>query len=136
MHPFARMHDNASEGELDLLLAEIADYQVTHASLLKSPRLQVQLDSPVALAFPIGVSVFPSPFPRGLFKHAVDLQVPYNTLYMRVADDHKWLGKVLATLFEHDDFARKLWDIWVQVRAEGEVQPLRLVEHCSMAKTS
>ncbi|KAK1766464.1 hypothetical protein QBC33DRAFT_588607 [Phialemonium atrogriseum] len=110
--------------QFEALLAQIADYQLAHGSLLSLPLLRERLDSPVPIARPVGVSVFPTPFPSALFHDALSLQQPMNRLYVQVAGDPEWLGEVLAELRQHDEFVAKLWSIWERVRDEGEVQSL------------
>jgi glutathione synthase len=45
------------------------------------------------------VSLFPSPFPRGLFKQAQSLQTVYNELYAAIASNENFLE---ATMKEYD----------------------------------
>ena len=113
-----------TDEQVEALLAQISQYQLAHGSLLSAPLLTETLDCPVPIARPVGVSVFPTPFPGKLFRHALALQEPMNELYIRVAADPEWLGKVLTELRKHDAFVAKLWSIWERVRDEGEVQKL------------
>ncbi|OTB03817.1 hypothetical protein M426DRAFT_73731 [Hypoxylon sp. CI-4A] len=114
-----------SEEYLESILCEIEDYQLTHGSLLKIPRSFTDLESPVALARPIGVSIAPTPFPRQQFEHALNIQTLFNELYMNIAEDDVWLQSIVKKLGEVDEFAATLWSIWERVRDEGEVQLLR-----------
>jgi glutathione synthase len=114
-----------SQEQFEGLVSQISDYQLTHGSLLKTPGLQARLDSAVPFAYPIGVSAFPSPFPRRLFHHALSIQHLFNELYAKISEDDTWLGHVLAGLRENDDFTQKLWNIWEQVKIEGEASQLR-----------
>ena len=115
-----------SDDELDRILLELEDFQLVHGSLLKIPRgFNADIDSPVAIARPIGISVIPTPFPRAHFNHALELQTVFNELYIKVSEDEPFLRGILERLKETDEFAAKLWDIWQRVRADGEVQPVR-----------
>lgn len=114
-----------TEKQFEALRAQIADYQLTHGSLLTMPFLSTKLDSCVPLSRPIGVTMFPTPFPRRLFLQALELQPLMNVLYARVAEDAEWLASVLVGLRQHDDFTAKLWSVWERISGEGEVQPLR-----------
>ncbi|KAI1134777.1 glutathione synthase [Hypoxylon sp. FL0543] len=114
-----------SEQQLEKILSELEDYQITHGSLLKIPRNLTDFESPVAVARPIGVSVVPTSFPRFHFQQAIDLQAPFNELYINVAEDDGWLQTIIKKLGEVDEFASILWSIWERVRDEGEVQELR-----------
>ena len=73
-----------TEEQAESLIADIKDWQLTHGSLLKL----VQTDEEnTVLAHPVGVSVFPTVFPRHLFQEALGLQRVYNKLYTAVAED-------------------------------------------------
>ena len=112
-----------SEEELKSLVAEIKDYQITHGSLIKAVRHEQPHTVP---AIPIGVSLFPTPFPRSSFLKACSLQVLFNKLYARVAEDKTWLYETLKHVIEADAFVKSLWEIYCQVRDELLVQPIAL----------
>ena len=115
-----------SDYELERILSELEDFQFVHGSLLKIPRgFNADIDSPVAVARPVGISVIPTPFPRARFDQAFELQTVFNDLYLRVSEDEEFLRGILENLRNTDEFAAKLSDIWERVRADGEVQPLR-----------
>ena len=121
-----------SDDEINAILSELEDYQLTHGSLLKIPRgFAKDIDSPIAIARPIGISVIPTAFPRAQFQHAVRIQGAFNELYAKVAEDHAWLEGILEELRRKttaDGFVAKLWGIWERVvREDGgeEVQPWR-----------
>ncbi|KAI0829589.1 glutathione synthase [Hypoxylon sp. FL0890] len=116
---------NLSEEHIEKLLSEVEDYQISQGSLLKIPRNLTDFESPVAVARPIGVSVLPTLFPRIRFHQALDIQAPFNELYINISEDDIWLQTVIKKLGEVDEFATKLWSIWERVRDEGEVQQLR-----------
>ena len=73
------------------LIKTVTDWQYMHGSLLKIPP-----DTGRVLARPIGVAVFPTPFPKACFDEARELQRIYNLLYVRLSEDEQWLRK--ATL--------------------------------------
>lgn len=79
-----------SNHHLESLIKNAIDWQYMHGSLLKIPP-----DSDEILAHPIGISLFPTPFPKMLFEDAHALQVLYNKLYARVACDEEWLFQCL-----------------------------------------
>ncbi|KAI0482061.1 glutathione synthetase [Xylariaceae sp. FL0804] len=114
-----------TQDQIEQLHGEVEDYQIARGSLLKTPRSHPDLDSAVAVACPVGVSLRPTPFPRSQFRRALALQTTFNELYIRVVEDQDWLERVVVELAETDEFARKLWSIWERVKTEGEVQPLR-----------
>jgi hypothetical protein len=129
-----------SQEQLSNLIFNIKDYQVTHGMLLKYGP-----DANSIYAVPVGVSLFPSLFPESLFEEAKELQVLYNRLYARVAEDEEWLLEVLEgsvcysesmntassllmgnvlvySLIRDDEFAGTLWRIYQEVKREGYVQ--------------
>ena len=83
---------NLTDPHLLHLITTITDYQFLHGSVLKIPPYTGQ-----TLARPIGISVFPTPFPRKLFEEAQDLQKVWNELYARitVAEKGGWLERIL-----------------------------------------
>jgi glutathione synthase len=112
-----------SDEQLEVLVEDIKDWQLTHGSLLKL--VNTDEDSTV-LAHPVGACLFPTLFPRKLFEQALDLQKTYNKLYTRVAEDGEWLSETLKGLIETDDLAKTLWEIHQEVRDEGYVQDASL----------
>ncbi|TVY12939.1 Glutathione synthetase large chain [Lachnellula arida] len=104
-----------SDSQLENLVSEIKDWQITHGSLLKL--VNTDQDSTV-LTRPVGTCLFPTLFPRERFEQALGLQKTYNKLYARVAEDEEWLYDTL----KDDEFARILWGIHEEVKKEGYVQ--------------
>ena len=80
-----------SQQQFSDLVFNIKDYQLTHGMLLKYGS---NADS--VHAVPVGVSAFPNLFPRSRFEDARQLQMVYNKLYARVAEDEEWLFGVLG----------------------------------------
>lgn len=103
------------------LLAQIKDWQLNHGSLLKLVQSETEHS---VLARPVGVSVFPTLFPRRSFQHALDLQTTYNELYCAVAEDEEWLWDVTKDLVPVDPLAAALWHVHHEVKKVGSVQPL------------
>jgi glutathione synthetase len=105
------------------LVSDIKDWQITHGSLLKL----VQTDEENTVkCHPVGTTIFPTLFPKELFHEAHALQKAYNKLYAAVAEDDEWLFDVLKELFDVDDLASTLWEIYQEVKEEGFVQDLTL----------
>ncbi|KAH9889630.1 glutathione synthetase [Xylariomycetidae sp. FL2044] len=118
-------HAQFFDARLEEIIAELEDYQISHGSLLKIPRGVSDIESTVAIARPIGVSVVPTAFPRQLFETALRIRGLFDKLYIKLAESDSWLEGVVSELRNTDDFANKLWTIWERVRDEGEVQPWR-----------
>ncbi|KAL9131696.1 MAG: hypothetical protein Q9217_000437 [Psora testacea] len=89
-----------SEEHLDYLIDIIRDWQFEHGSLLKFPP-----DSGKIIARPIGVSVFPSDYPKKCFEEARNLQIAFNLLYAAVACDGPWLHEALRKLIDSNSMA-------------------------------
>jgi len=109
--------------QLTLLLSQTQDDQLVHGSIIKHfPRHNAYLhpDAQDAhgppFATPIGVSLFPSLFPRRLFQQALDLQTSWNELYAKVAVDEDWLQEVLGELIKEDELCSVLWDIHLRAK--------------------
>lgn len=83
--------ENTSNAEaLEYLINDVHDWQYMHGSLLRIPP-----DTGSILAHPVGVALFPTPFPKALFEQAMALQEIYNKLYIAVIGDEQWLSHVL-----------------------------------------
>lgn len=120
----ARLNDqlkmDLSEDEVELLVSEVKDYQITHGSLLKLVKFEEPSTVP---ARPVGVSLTTTPFPRQQFHEAFSLQTIFNELYIRAACDPEWLHSTLGPLLKRDAFFASLWDVYTQVEKAGVVQP-------------
>lgn len=111
----------SSEKQSISLLDDIKDWQLNNGSLMKL----VQTDQGhTVLSRPIGVSVFPTPFPEGLFCEAQDLQLVFNELYTAVACDEEWLQSTLRDLITVDHFTATLWNIHLAVKECKYVQAI------------
>lgn len=122
-HAIPKHPPDLSETQLDALITEAKDWQLTHGSLLK---LVLREQENTVPAVPIGVALFPTLFPRRLFAEAADLQQCFNQLYMAIAEDDAWLEQALGSLIESDHLVKTLWRIHCQVRSEGFAQTLNL----------
>ncbi|KAF2173138.1 hypothetical protein M409DRAFT_17085 [Zasmidium cellare ATCC 36951] len=111
------------DDQVDRLVSEIHDYQITHGSLLKLVRLQ-EHGNPSVPCRPVSVSLLPTAFPGRLFDDALALQQSFNELYVRASNDHQWLESVLRPLLQYDEFVRVLWKIVQDTRKRGQAQPI------------
>lgn len=73
------------------------------------------------------IALFPSPFPRRLFRLVQKLQNPYNVLYARVAMDWTFLDRVMGEegIANVDEFVGQLWSKWKALRNEGPFAQVR-----------
>ncbi|KAL3103554.1 hypothetical protein niasHT_029697 [Heterodera trifolii] len=75
-------------------------------------------------AVPPPIALFPSPFPRELYDHAVNVQQAMNELYFRVASDHDFLMDAFKDVVKGDPFMARFVQIAKMVHDEGIHQPL------------
>ncbi|KAK4990698.1 hypothetical protein LTR66_006739 [Elasticomyces elasticus] len=108
---------------LSRLITEVKDWQTTHGSLLKLVGTE---NKHTVSSRPIGVSLFPTFFPKEYFGEASNVQTLYNKLYVAISEDPQWLFDVLQDLIQGDHLANALWKIHTQVEHEGVVQDLTL----------
>jgi glutathione synthase len=108
-----------SEEQILALLGQIQDWQINHGSLLKLVKSQTERS---VLSYPVGVTVFPSVFPRSQFYRAMDLQPIYNELYATIAGNEEWLYNATKDLIPTEPLADALWDIHQQAKRAGPIQ--------------
>ncbi|KAJ5985564.1 hypothetical protein N7522_012760 [Penicillium canescens] len=108
-----------SEDQMINLLEQIKDWQINHGFLLK---LMPSEEEHSVLSYPVGVSVFPTPFPRTQFNRAIDLQKIYNELYCAIAENENWLYSVTKDLIPVEPLACALWGIYEETKKAGIVQ--------------
>ncbi|KAI9653819.1 MAG: hypothetical protein M1831_005686 [Alyxoria varia] len=118
----------ARQEDLQQLLTELNDWQLTHGSLLKIFKRgsSASEEDRSFTARPVGVSLYPLPFPRDLFREAKELQFTFNELYSAVANDEGFLYECVKDLLPVDRLAAKLWEIHAAVSKEGYAQDLSL----------
>ncbi|KAJ5584002.1 uncharacterized protein N7459_003802 [Penicillium hispanicum] len=105
-----------SEERLLSLVAHIKDWQINHGSLLKLVRSETENS---VLSQPVGVSCFPTLFPRARFQQALELQHIYNKLYCSVAEDEEWIYSALQDLILVEPLAAALWSIYEAAKEAG-----------------
>ena len=112
-----------SDEELSDLVCKVKDWQLCHGSLLK---LVGSEDEHTVLARPIGVTLFPSPFPEYCFESARALCPVFNELYSAVAEDEDWLYETLKDLIETDVLVAALWSVHSMLKEHGYGQDVTL----------
>lgn len=98
------------------ITSQIQDWQINHGSLLKNISSSSAYSS---ICYPIGLSVFPTPFPKAQYDHARRLQYIYNKLYCTIAEDEQWIFEVIKDLIPVHPLAAALWDIHERVKSSG-----------------
>lgn len=111
----------------DIQLATLTHHATTYAlahGLTYLPPTPSQPPSPTSVIH-APLSLLPAPVPRALFQKAQWLQSIYNTLYARIAVDDDFLDQVMGAevgVGQADEFVRRLWQGWKEIREEGIVQ--------------
>ncbi|KAG6379415.1 glutathione synthase [Boletus reticuloceps] len=115
----------------DIQLTNLVQHATTYAlahGLAYLPAIPSQPPAPSSVTH-APISLLPAPVPRALFRKAQRLQSIYNDLYARVATDDDFLDQVMGAevgVGQADEFVRRLWKGWKEIREEGIVQPLHL----------
>jgi glutathione synthase len=110
-----------SEEKESLLVDNLEQWALTNSLVIYPPNFSSY--QPVVAP----TTLFPTPFPKVAFQEASDVQLSFNELYVKVASDIQWLGKILIELAEFDpDFTGKLWETYQKAEKIGIVQPLSL----------
>jgi glutathione synthase len=112
-----------SEKQLESLVENVHDYQLTHGSLLKIVNAEL---ADLAFSRPVPASLFPSRFPKKAFEDAVHIQGTFNELYARLATDEGYLSSVLQAQINDDPFTKTLWEIHLEAKSKGPAQPTTL----------
>jgi len=112
-----------SKEQLELLILLAASYSLC-CGVIYLPPAEHQPVIPNA-AIPAPFSLFPSLFPRHLFKRSKRIQRAFNILYARIAMNEQFLDRVMGAeqgLGKVDDFIGTLWAGWKQLREVGLAQ--------------
>jgi hypothetical protein len=107
--------------QLDYLTLQATTYALAHGLLYLPPTDGQPLLPIPTSAIHAPFTLFPTPFPKGLFERAQRLQHIYNVLYARVASDDAFLDKVLSAdtaVGRVDEFVGSLWRIWKDLRED------------------
>lgn len=72
----------------------------------------------------IPFTLFPSPFPKSLYKECLEIQPSVNTLMTKIANDIDFIEDTLSPIAQVDDFTRNLLKLNKIVQKEGLAQPI------------
>lgn len=104
------------------LISDIVDWQINHGSLLKRIDTETQFPDDAPQCYPVGVTVFPTLFPREQFDRACGLQIIYNELYCAMAEDEHWIFETIRDMIPIDPLAAALWGIHEEAKKVGYAQ--------------
>ncbi|CAH1759574.1 19591_t:CDS:2 [Entrophospora sp. SA101] len=120
---------NLSNENLEQLKKLAIDWSLSHGLNIRPKNFNQQQSSSSVLHAPI--SLLPTPFPRKQFDLVVELQPLFNILYHKLSNDHQLISNVIEEISNVDDFIAKLYDIYLKIRKEGNIQPITLGIHRS-----
>lgn len=111
-----------SKDDESLLACEIRDWAYGNGFTMVASSSEA--DDASANAVPAPVTMHPTPFPRSAFSRALQVQQPFNGLYMNIVSQHEgWLLEHLGQLAKFDqDFTGRLLDIHHSVVEAGVTQ--------------
>lgn len=94
---YSRYPPSISDELSSYIAAYVKNWTAEHGLLVRPSTHQVGQDTNPngVLATNAPVSLFPSPFPRKLFRQAQDLQTVYNELYAKIASNESFLETVM-----------------------------------------
>ena len=104
-----------------LNLAEDAkDFANTHGIVMRNKNdLRLNNFAPFTL--------FPSPFPEKLYRRAIEVETDLHELIHNGSKDHEFIENSLQSVIVHDEFTKKLYDIYLKTRTESQKQPIHLL---------
>ena len=94
---YASYPPNLTDEQKHYLVATVKNWSIQHGLTVRpNPSfVSPEQDPHAILATNAPVTLFPSPFSKAAFAHAESLQLPYNELYARIANDEEWLEEIL-----------------------------------------
>ncbi|KAJ3322635.1 hypothetical protein HDV06_002849 [Boothiomyces sp. JEL0866] len=95
---------NLPEEKQQELLKLAIDWATANGLIVRSPGTEMAVHAPFAL--------FPSPFPKQGYELAHKIQPLFNILVDRVAKDGEFLGSIMESLSESDEFTHRIYDIY------------------------
>ncbi|KAI8096912.1 glutathione synthetase [Halteromyces radiatus] len=119
----------SSSTQLNHIRAEAIDWALAHGLIVRPTTEKQQYFEHNAAVTHAPLALYPTPFPRAEFFKAKDLQIPWNTLIHRMSKDNLLLKELMETLSQVDDFMKRLYDIYLQVKTEGIAQSASLGIH-------
>ncbi|KAL7268784.1 Glutathione synthetase [Rhizina undulata] len=119
-----------SPPQKSFLVESLIDYALSHGVTVRAPPPPPPPPPPAEIGSPGGeesgfgscavhapVAVFPSPFPRACWERARSVQTAFNELYIKVACDEEWLGRIVDELSAVDEFIARLRGIQISAAA-------------------
>ncbi|CAH1404495.1 unnamed protein product [Nezara viridula] len=105
------------ENELNNFVSKVKDWALMHGIGMRSKN---NFDENSLVVAPF--TLFPSPIAKDCFNRAIRAQTLLNKLLHRLAYDPQFLDYALASVLEHDEFTRKLYEIYTEIRKTEPAQ--------------
>ncbi|KAF9982270.1 hypothetical protein BGZ65_003049, partial [Modicella reniformis] len=122
-----------SEEQLQILKDAALDFALSHGLVVRLP--PASKDSAVSTVADgvtnAPISLFPTLFPTKAFNDAVRIQPLFNQLVHDISQDDAFLKEIMESLSTVDDFVKRLYDLFNEVKKEGIAQPASLGVHRS-----
>ncbi|SCU96474.1 LAMI_0F06678g1_1 [Lachancea mirantina] len=113
-----------NDGSLEKrLIPEVLQWSIANGLLLYPPNFEI--DKPCNAP----TTLFPTPFPKKSFQHALALQTIYNEVYAKVAQgaSDDWLVGEIDNLAHFDpEFTGRLWGLYLKAKVQGISQKISL----------
>ncbi|KAF9906663.1 hypothetical protein EC991_000388 [Linnemannia zychae] len=131
----ANLASTLNEEQLQILKDAALDFALSHGLVVRPPP-PAHSDSHGIATLQEGVinapvALFPTPFPIKAFKNAIKIQPLYNQLVHDISKDDAFLKEIMESLSTVDDFVKRLYDLYLEVKKEGIAQSASLGVHRS-----
>ncbi|QSL66858.1 hypothetical protein MERGE_001245 [Pneumocystis wakefieldiae] len=113
------------KNQQDFLISELMDYVEVHGINIRIKHSE-QDKKHFFSHQNVPLTLYPSLFPSIAFEKAKAIQCDFNKLYAFIANDEEFMCQVMENLINIDDFIKKLWNIHLEVKKKGIVQPISL----------
>ncbi|KAF8942994.1 hypothetical protein BGZ47_005931 [Haplosporangium gracile] len=120
-----------NEEQLTILKHAALDFALSHGLVVRPPPSNDDATTQQGGVINAPVTLFPTPFPINAFNNAVEIQPLYNQLVHDISQDDAFLKEIMESLSTVDDFVKRLYDLYLEVKKEGIVQPASLGLHRS-----
>ncbi|KAG9068694.1 hypothetical protein KI688_010973 [Linnemannia hyalina] len=120
-----------NEEQLAILKDAALDFALSNGLVVRPPPSTDDATTQQGGVINAPVALFPTPFPVNAFNNAVKIQPLYNQLVHDISQDDAFLKEIMESLSTVDDFVKRLYDLYLEVKKEGIAQPASLGVHRS-----
>ncbi|KAG5517986.1 hypothetical protein PMAC_000441 [Pneumocystis sp. 'macacae'] len=112
------------KNQQDFLISELMDYTQIHGLTMRQKPSEFK-KTYFFENMHISFTLYPSLLPSIIFEKAKAIQCDFNKLYAFIANDEEFMTQIIKDL-STDNFIKKLWDIHLEAKNKGIVQPISL----------